>query len=151
MSKRRNLCCSDPFNLIVYFSHRWGCSGFILGYHLWGWGSSLTVAEAIGTNEFTKGTNEFSRWEKKGTWNEMLRDIMLKTSFPRMSIFFWSILQCPCNAAAFGKLPMESSSFWWSLIFKPGTLLYSTLLNHVRLENHSLYFPVILHLFGNLP
>lgn len=51
-------------------------------------------------------------------------------------IHFLSHFFSPWNAAAFGRLHVESSFLWGSLIIKPGNLFYSTLLNHVRLQNY---------------
>lgn len=72
-----------------------GCHACILGYSLRSWGSSLTVAEAVGTDEFTVGTNEFSRMRRgfrENTWG-----VTVSSSF----------LELP---AALGQLLMESSS-----------------------------------------
>ena len=62
---REEICATLIHYLLLSTLNTYGgCCAFIPGYFLWSWGSSLTVAEAMGTDEFTMETKEFSRMRR---------------------------------------------------------------------------------------
>lgn len=96
------------------------------------------------------GTDEFSRMRKEedlegDTLGCSIKEVVTKEIRFLLNPSFqllWSA--CSLWPVADGKLfPLMK------LIVEPGSLFYSALLSHVRLQNN--YFPQILHLFVNLP